>query len=72
MQAFDTSKKKAWKEADLGWMASIQTKSEETELPFGPQPGVEMNLRVTGEYLSSAPALLAILKGLLAVVGAEL
>lgn len=72
MQPFDISKKKAWNEAHLGWMASIQTKSEETELPFGPQPEMEMHLRVTGEYLSSATSLLAILKGLLLVVGAML
>lgn len=53
-------------------MASIRTKSEETELPLGPQPEVEMNLGVTGECLSSAPSVLAIPKGLLPVAEAKL
>lgn len=53
-------------------MASIQTKSEETELPLGPQPEVKMNLGVTEECLSSAPSVLALPKGLLPVAGAWL
>jgi hypothetical protein len=66
-----SARKKAWNAAGPGWMASIHTKLEETELPLGSQPEVEMNLGVTGTCLSSAHSVLAIPKGHLPVAGAQ-